>query len=154
MKLAKQTNDKTLGELATARVALSRAEIFLQATLNDTDHLDVKALHLTVGDIAAFTILVTFQKDWLWTVPEVILGLAAFCFYLVFKPRRWELGPDPDVKHSKHGIANIWETMEEVLWAADENETKLERKSQYFRWGYRIFALGLMFSFALALFDK
>ena len=57
---------------------MSRAAALLQTTLNDTDHLDTKALHLTVGDIAAFTILVTFgESGWLWVAPEVLLALAA-----------------------------------------------------------------------------
>jgi hypothetical protein len=48
-------------KMAYADVLLERANALLESELRDTDVLDNKALQLTVGDIAAFTILVTFK---------------------------------------------------------------------------------------------
>lgn len=143
--------------MALAEVTLSRAEAFLQSTLDDTDHLDSKALHLTVGDIAAFTILVTFKKNgWLWLAPELLLAGAAFFFYLVFKPRGWELGPDPEAFRAGKDLspsAIKQSMMRQVLWAAEENWKVLIRKSRYFRAGYTILGVGLALSFVLAIAD-
>jgi hypothetical protein len=147
--------------LAYADVLLERANAYLESELRDTDVLDDKALQLTTGDIAAFTILVTFQHSWFWSIPEVLLALAAFFFFLVYKPRSWEIGPDledfrpPDTPHAPADASAIKLAMaDQILWAANENHRRIGRKSNYFRWGLWILGIGLVLSFVLTVVDK
>lgn len=147
--------------LALADVLLERSDAYLQSTLNDTDQLDAKALHLTVGDIAAFAILVGFKKSWIWVAPEVLLATAALFFFMVYRPRRWEIGPDLEDFRPEDGprgpsdAAGVKRTMAEaLLWATYQNERVLRRKAAYFKWGYSILGFGLAFSFLLAIIKR
>jgi hypothetical protein len=144
--------------MALADVLLDRSDAYLQSTLNDTDQLDAKALHLTVGDIAAFAILVGFKKSWIWVAPEVFLALAATFFFLVYKPRNWEIGPDletfrpPDGPLGPSDAVGVKRAMaDRLLWACVENEKVLGQKSRYLTWGYRLLGVGLALAFVLTL---
>jgi hypothetical protein len=144
-----------------ADVMLQRANAYLASELNDSDILDNKALQLTVGDIAAFTILVSFKHNWFWVIPEVLLAGAAFFFFLVYRPRSWEIGPDlerfdpPDGPLAPaEGPAIKLAMADRILWATYENRERVDRKSSYFAWGYRILGVGLALSFILATVDR
>jgi hypothetical protein len=147
--------------MAYADVMLERANAYLSSELNDSDVIDDKALQLTTGDIAAFTILVSLKHSWVWIIPEVPLALAAFLFYLVYRPRSWELGPDledfdpPDGPLAPaEGPAIKLAMADRILWAANENHRRIGRKSTYFQWGYRILGVGLALAFILTIVDR
>jgi hypothetical protein len=142
--------------MAYADVVLERANAYLESELRDTDILDNKALQLTVGDIAAFTILVSFKHNWIWLTPEMLLALAAACFLLVYRPRIWEIGPDldkfnpPDTPAGPADGPAIKAAMAaQILWAADENRRRIQPKSRYFWWGFILLAAGLSLAFVL-----
>jgi len=43
--------------------------------------------------------------------------------------------------------------LDDVIRAINENAEQLDRKASYFRWGYRVLALGLIVAFVLAFLD-
>lgn len=144
--------------MALADVELERANAYLQSTLDDTDHLDDKALQLTVAAIAVFAFLVTFKQRWLWAVPEAFLVVALVFFALVYKPRNWAIGPDledfypPDTPRTPADAPAIKRAMaDQLLWAASENKPGLDRKSVYLRIGFAFLTIGLAIAFLLAL---
>jgi hypothetical protein len=148
-------------QMAYADVMLERANAYLESELRDTDILDNKALQLTVGDIAAFTVLVTFKPDWTWVIPQILLAAAAVFFFLVYKPRKWEIGPDledfnpPDGPLAPADGPAIKTAMaDRILWAANENHRRIDRKSSYFKCGLWVLAAGLALSFVLAIVDR
>jgi hypothetical protein len=145
--------------LALADVLLDRSAAELQFTLDDTSDMDAKALHLTVGAIAVFAILVGFKQDWVWAIPEALLGAAVACFFYVYKPRDWEVGPDlvkfrpPDRVDGPADAPAIKRAMaDQLLYCAVENTKVLERKSRVLIWGYGLLAIGLFLALGLAVF--
>jgi hypothetical protein len=158
----RRRREKSLRKEASYRQAAEishvRAEAHLLSSLSDTDHMDVKALHLAVADIAVFAIVVTFQNGWLWLIPAVPLVLAAICFFLVFKPRYWLTGPDPARIHRVHRKKSprlISQAIaDELMEAVDINDKKLEMKADYLDRGHIFLGLGLAATFLMAIIDR
>ena len=151
-----RTREESL--LQAAEVAHVRAEAHLASSLNDTDHLDVKALHLAVADVAIFAIVVTFQSGWMWLIPAGPLAIAALYFFLVFKPRYWLTGPDPEYifrHYRKRSPVQISRAVaEDLMKAVDTNDTLLEKKSDYLGLGYVFLGIGLGTTFVIAVIDR
>jgi len=90
---------------------------------------------------------------------HAFLTLALSFFFLVYKPRDWEIGPDletftpPDKPDAPCGGPEIKQAMAgKLLWACVENERVLKRKSLYLTAGYWLLGIGLAISFVLATF--
>jgi hypothetical protein len=144
-------------ELALYEVTLGRADAVLERYLSDTDHLDLKAMHLAVVDIAAFSILVVLHRGVLWPIPAVLLAAAGMLFWGVFRPRSWDYGPDLAAFRSEQKGRTRPEItramLDDVIAGTDINAPRLTRKAAYFTWGYRILGAGLISSFILAFLN-
>lgn len=84
--------------------------------------------------------------------------MALAAFFLVYKPRDWELGPDlesflpPDGPRGPSDGPSIKRVMADgLLWASEANASVLVRKSKYFQAGYWLLGIGLLVSFVLAI---
>lgn len=103
-------------------------------------------------------VVVTFHTGWLSLVPTGPLVAAAFCFFVVIRPREWEIGPEPEEAYRedrKKSPSRIHMSMvSQVMWAADRNRNVLDTKSMYLRWGYAFLGLALASTFVVAVIDR
>jgi hypothetical protein len=144
--------------LRASEVALSRADANLQSSLDDVEVLDLKAVHLAVADIAVFAVVVGFHNGWLWLIPAGPLAVAAVFLLLAFRPRSWDIGPDPEEffrEERKKSPSRINMSMVgQIMWAADANLAALRRKSTYLTVGYISLGVGLASTFVVAVLDR
>lgn len=136
-------------ELALAEIGLSLAGDLFRAELASADTVDLKAVGLAAADVPALALVVTFHGSvtW-WWLSTAFLVSSGICFFLVVRQRRWVLGTEPKDFWNENFGKTRQVMLESALASTERNRERiepfLESKGVWFRWGYRLLALGLL----------
>jgi hypothetical protein len=129
----------------------------LEFQLSSADALDLKAVTLLTGDIAAISILILVHKTVgpLWWISAALMGIAGALFLAAIRTRDWDIGADFDEFRLRWAGASPLAMTEgsfvDLAFGLEKNQPIIVARARQLRYAYRILALSLTLAVGLTL---